>query len=86
MDFELKCNLSSLLDLGVVEGDAATAERPAENSRATPPQWGFRMKVNRYQHGSASGSMKQLSREERNLSPLELWVKKFCEDKAENRR
>jgi hypothetical protein len=36
--------------------------------------------------GPGAGSSKLVPREERGMSGLELWVKRFCEDKAENRR
>ncbi|KIW66774.1 hypothetical protein PV04_06069 [Phialophora macrospora] len=88
VDFELKFNLTSLLDLGETGAtDAnATAANSGSSSRSnttTNPPW--KLKIKRYQPGSTSGSPKQLSREERDMSPLELWAKKFCEDKAENR-
>jgi hypothetical protein len=82
VDFELKFNLTSLLDLG--ETGAADAHATAGSSSSTTPPW--KLKIKRYQAGSTNGSPKQLSREEMDMSPLELWAKKFCEDKAENRR
>ncbi|KIW91505.1 uncharacterized protein Z519_07471 [Cladophialophora bantiana CBS 173.52] len=69
VDFELKLNLTSMLDLD---------RGGTESGRG-------RLKVKRYQHGSSNGSPKQMTREEMNMSPLELWAKKFCEDRAENR-
>jgi hypothetical protein len=86
VDFELKFNLTSLLDLGETgTADAhATAGSSSISTSSTTPPW--KLKIKRYQAGSTNGSPKQLSREERDMSPLELWAKKFCEDKAENRR
>ncbi|KAH0837239.1 hypothetical protein AYO21_08107 [Fonsecaea monophora] len=69
VDFDLKLNLTTMLDL-----DWGGTE-----------SGGGRVKVKRYQHGSSNGSPKQMTREEMNMSPLELWTKRFCEDKAENR-
>lgn len=87
VDFELKFNLTSLLD--IVGNDNENGDR----SQNAGPALGTgvsrsagTVKVTQYQHGSSNGSPKQLSKEERNLSPVELWVKKFCDDKAENRR
>ncbi|OCT51251.1 hypothetical protein CLCR_08478 [Cladophialophora carrionii] len=93
VDFELKLNLTSLLDLGVSASANGIDTGPADEhanthtsstggrSVATP----WKLKIKRYQPGSTNGSPKQLSREEMDMSPLELWAKKFCEDKAENR-
>ncbi|KIW32475.1 uncharacterized protein PV07_04020 [Cladophialophora immunda] len=69
VDFDLKLNLTSMLDLDWGGNESG----------------GGRVKVKRYQHGSSNGSPKQMTREEMDMSPLELWAKKFCEDKAENR-
>ncbi|OAP60294.1 hypothetical protein AYL99_05296 [Fonsecaea erecta] len=69
VDFDLKLNLTSMLDLdwgGTESG-------------------GGRMMVKSYQHGSSNGSPRQMTREEMNMPELDLWAKKFCEDKAENR-
>ncbi|KIY00881.1 uncharacterized protein Z520_03547 [Fonsecaea multimorphosa CBS 102226] len=74
VDFDLKLNLTSMLDLDWGGGGTETGW-----SGPGP------VKVKRYQHGSSNGSPKQMTREEMNMSPLQLWVKKFCEDKAENR-
>ncbi|ETI22751.1 hypothetical protein G647_06827 [Cladophialophora carrionii CBS 160.54] len=101
VDFELKFNLTSLLDLGVdVNGrvnsnpcsngidtgpvdEHANTHTSSTGGRSVVAPW--KLKVKRYQPGSTNGSPKQLSREEKDMAPLELWAKKFCEDKAENR-
>ncbi|EXJ58277.1 hypothetical protein A1O7_05702 [Cladophialophora yegresii CBS 114405] len=89
VDFELKFNLTSLLDLGGDTGGGGGGAA-ASDETAGPSSTGGRstvgkFKIKRYQPGSTTGSPKQLSREEQAMSPLELWAKKFCEDKAENR-
>ncbi|KAJ9609702.1 hypothetical protein H2200_006030 [Cladophialophora chaetospira] len=84
VDFELKFNLTSLLELSFDQEGAAAADG-GSGLRAANPRSAGKVKIQRYQHGSSNGSPRQLSREERNMSPLELWAKKFCEDKAENR-
>ncbi len=75
VDFELKFNLTSMLDLvGDGDGDGAT-DRDKEVRR--------RIRVKPLQSSSGSSSMSSSSP----LSAsLEQWIKKFCEDKAENRR
>jgi hypothetical protein len=90
VDFELRFNLSCLLDLGgsgdISGSDDGPGDGPQRASSAGRRRRGGRIKVKPYVPGSTNGSPKQLSREDMDLSPLELWVKKFCEDKAENRR
>ena len=83
VDFEMKFNLTSFLDLSPDSDDDAGE---IVGAGATGRKRNTKLKVTRYQHGSSNGSPKHLNREERNMSALELWVKKFCEDKAENRR
>ncbi len=86
VDFELKFNLTSLLDLGENDDGNGSRSQSVAGPAADTSRSAGKVSVTRYQHGSSNGSTKHLSREERNLSPVELWVKKFCEDKAENRR
>jgi hypothetical protein len=92
VDFELKFNLTSFLELSSPTDDDSGSGQDqsrigeAVRAGATGRRSDSKLKVKRYQHGSSNGSPKQLSREERNMSALELWVKKFCDDKAENRR
>ncbi|EXJ91203.1 hypothetical protein A1O1_04312 [Capronia coronata CBS 617.96] len=76
VDFELKINLTSLLEID--HGAGLDASRSSNRIRVKPPE-----------HSSSSSSPKPASGSrsgrESTLSPLEQWVKKFCEDKAENR-
>ena len=87
VDFELRFNLTSLLDLDL-GNEARRSQEDREDSGGSSRSSGRsgRMRIKRYQPGSTGGSPKHLSREERNMNALELWAKKFCEDKAENRR
>lgn len=71
VDFELRFNLTSMLDLEA---------RPSDGHRRS------RVRVKPFQSSGPSGSPKQLSREYLDLTPMEQWAKKFCEDKADNRR
>lgn len=98
VDFELKFNLTSLLDLtppdcsGTAppsDGDGSvdrTATIPTVSSSTT-------IKVKPYHHTSGSGSgtsppkatTTTINLSDQSLSILALWVRKFVDDKAENR-
>lgn len=78
VDFELKFNLTSMLDLDGDEDTEARSERR-------------RVRVKAFRSSGASGLPRQTDRGDGSSgsttsNPLEQWVKKFCEDKAENRR
>lgn len=72
VDFELKINLTSLLD---IDNGQSAGLRSSSSCR---------IRVKSLQDSSPA----QGSRADRgsSLSPLEQWVKRFCEDKTENRR
>jgi hypothetical protein len=70
VDFELKLNLTSLLDLEAVDDDDGQSTRPPTRRIRVKPMSGPSSRPSR---SGAAGS-------------LEHWVRKFCEDKAENKR
>ncbi|EXJ92820.1 hypothetical protein A1O3_01374 [Capronia epimyces CBS 606.96] len=80
VDFELKINLTSLLDTDRDRGAGLDGTRSSKRIRVKPFQ-------NASSSSSSSPKQPGSSRTEREttLGPLEQWVKKFCEDKAENK-
>lgn len=80
VDFDLKINLMSLLDV-----DSPEQSRTISSSR---------MRVKVFSNASAESSSSTLPspaptkqlRGQSGLSTLDQWVKKFCEDKTDNRR
>ena len=84
----MKFNLTSLLDLAIADerSGGPSQGQSAREGGGGSGRTSWKLVFQRYQPGSTNGSPKQLSREEINMTPVELWAKKFCEDKAENRR
>ncbi|KIX02870.1 uncharacterized protein Z518_08813 [Rhinocladiella mackenziei CBS 650.93] len=81
VDFELKFNLTSLLDLDT-GADLDGTRSPTGRIRVKMFQGSPSSSGMQTSSGSGSGSRGSNAS---SLNPLEQWVKKFCDDKAENR-
>lgn len=81
-DFDLQLNLTSLLNLDLEPGMGRATDGEATSTRS-------RLRVLTVDTGTSPGEgpLKQRSsRDNENLNPLDVWIKRFCEDKAENKR